>query len=343
MGKRRDLSKENIASMISLYKAETPTKEIAKIVGVSERSVQLWTKRFRDAGERDTPHHKGRPGKARRTSDRTLLILKREVTENPRLTARMLKEQNPHLLDMVSVRTVSRRLHDDLDFRSHRPVKQPLLTLTQQKRRVAFARKYSQWDAARWKHVLWSDEAVFRVTDNSRGNVYRRPGSDRLDPKFAYSTVKHPESLMVWGCFTFFKVGELVVLPPNQMMNQNNYLELLSDYLPSCFDECSAEVFQQDGAPCHTAKSVKQWLCDCEVDFIKDWPSNSPDLSPIENLWAIMKRRLQGKDTSTLAKLEAAIKEEWLNLDDTILQNLANSVPSRLKECIKRKGKPIDY
>ena len=64
MGKRRDLSKEDIASMISLYKAQTPTKEIAKIVGVSERSVQLWTKRFRDAVERDTPHHKGRPGKA---------------------------------------------------------------------------------------------------------------------------------------------------------------------------------------------------------------------------------------------------------------------------------------
>ena len=190
--------------------------------------------------------------------------------------------------------------------------------------------------------MLWSDESIFKVTDNARGNVYRRQGSDPLDLKFSYRTVKHPESLMVWGCFTFFNVGELVVLPHNEMMNQNSYLELLSDYLAGCFEKCE-EVFQQDGAPCHTAKSVTQWLSDCEINFINDWPSNSPDLSPIENLWSIIKRRLQGKDTSTLTKLETAIKEEWLNFDHTIIENLANSLPSRLKKCIRRKGKPIDY
>ena len=141
MGKRKDLSKEDIASIINLYKVKTPTKDIAKIVGVSERTVQAWTKRFRDAGQLVIPHHKGRPGKARKTSHRSLAILKREVITNPRMTARMLKEQNPHLLDNVSVRTVRRRLHDDLHFRSHRPVKKPFLTPPQQARRVAFPKK----------------------------------------------------------------------------------------------------------------------------------------------------------------------------------------------------------
>ena len=130
----------------------------------------------------------------------------------------------------------------------------------------------------------------------------------------------------------------MVVLPHDEMMNQNSYLELLCDYLPSCFEKCSAEVFQQDGAPCLTAKSVTQWLSDCQVNFISDWPSNSPDLSPIQNLWSIIK---QGKDTSTLTKLETAINEEWLNFDHTILKNLANSLPSRLKVCIRRKGKRL--
>lgn len=256
MGKRKDLSKEDIASTINLYKVKTPTKDIAKIVRVSERTVQAWTKQFRDAGQLVTPHHKGRPGKARKTSHRSLAILKREVITNPRMTACMLKEQNPDLVNNVSVRTVHCHLHDDLDFRSHSPVKKPLLTPTQQARRVTFAKKYSEWDAAIWRHVLWSDESIFSVTDNTRGNVYRHLGSDRLDPKFSYRTVKHPESLMVWGCFAFFNGGELVVLPHNEMMNQNSYLELLSDYLPSCFEKCSAKVFQEDGTPCHTAKSV---------------------------------------------------------------------------------------
>ena len=95
MGKRKDLSKEDIAAIINLYKVKTPTKDIAKIVGVSERTVQAWTKRFRDAGQLVTPHHIGRPGKARKTSHRSLAILKREVITNPRMTARMLKEKKP--------------------------------------------------------------------------------------------------------------------------------------------------------------------------------------------------------------------------------------------------------
>lgn len=161
MGKRKHLSKEDIASIINLYKVKTPTKDITKIVDVSERTVQVWTKRFRDAGQLVTPHHKGRPGKACKTSHRSLAIFKLEVITNPHVTAHMLKEQNPHQLNNVSVRTVRCRLHDDLDFHSHRPVKKPLLTPTQQARRVAFAKKYSEWDAARWRHVLWSDEYIF--------------------------------------------------------------------------------------------------------------------------------------------------------------------------------------
>ncbi|MPC82594.1 hypothetical protein E2C01_077269 [Portunus trituberculatus] len=65
MGRRKNLSKEDIASIINLYKVKTPTKDIAKIVGVSERTVLAWTKRFRDSGQLVTLHHKGRPRKAR--------------------------------------------------------------------------------------------------------------------------------------------------------------------------------------------------------------------------------------------------------------------------------------
>ena len=68
MGSRKDLSKDDIASSINLYKVKTPTNDIAKIVGVSERTVQVWTKRFWDAGQLVTPHHKEHLRKARKTS-----------------------------------------------------------------------------------------------------------------------------------------------------------------------------------------------------------------------------------------------------------------------------------
>ncbi len=48
-------------------------------------------------------------------------------------------------------------------------------------------------------------------------------------------------------------------------------------------------IFQLDLAPAHTAKSTKSWLNDHGVGVL-DWPANSPDLNPIENLWGIVKK-----------------------------------------------------
>ena len=213
--------------------------------------------------------------------------------------------------------------------------------------RVKFAKGRNGWSIRQFKQVLWSDEATFTVTSNRQGKVRRRLGSDPLDPKYLCGTVKFPDKIMVWGCFSYYGMGKLIILPKNETVNQHSYLDLLSQHLDDCFTMCriprTTGTFMQDGASCHTAKLIKEWFEWVNINYFKDWPGNSPDLNPIENLWSIMKSKLKEQDTSSVPKLVAAIHNIWDSMEKETIQNLALSVPDRLREAIAHKGRPTKY
>ena len=91
---------------------------------------------------------------------------------------------------------------------------------------------------------------------------------------------------MVWGTISHKGVGKLVRIDGN--LNADGYIELLEDNLEESIEKMGMTgerwIFQQDGAPCHTAKKVKDWFEANEVP-VMSWPAQSPDLNPIgENI-----------------------------------------------------------
>ena len=74
---------------------------------------------------------------------------------------------------------------------------------------------------------------------------------------------------------------------------------------------CRTMPFQHDGAPCPKAKVITKWLGEQNIDILGPWPGNSPDLNPIENLWAILKRREDKQKPTNSDKLQALIMQEW--------------------------------
>ena len=117
---------------------------------------------------------------------------------------------------------------------THRPVTKPILTYVQKARRVRYALKYHEWDDAEMLDVLWSDEAMFTVIEGRSGNMYRKRGSDSLDPCYLCGTTKQfiMVWVWVWGCFSGRGLGKLV-LPASVSINQYVYYELLNDLWPS--------------------------------------------------------------------------------------------------------------
>ena len=90
-------------------------------------------------------------------------------------------------------------------------------------------------------------------------------------------------------------------------------------------------IFQHDNYPKHTAKTVKEWLANEEF-IVMIWPTQSPDLNPIEHLWAHVKRKLNQYETPAKGMIELweRIQEVWNNSDAQTCSDLINSMPSRI-------------
>ncbi|GMF17422.1 unnamed protein product [Phytophthora fragariaefolia] len=104
-------------------------------------------------------------------------------------------------------------------------------------------------------------------------------------------------------------------------------------------------IFQQDNPSIHTSKRTAEFFEEQEVLVMK-WPARSPDLNPIENLWAILSRTVYDngkKQYSSVSELREAVLAAWESVDQATLATLVDSMPKRLVEVLEKKRGKTHY
>ncbi len=101
-------------------------------------------------------------------------------------------------------------------------------------------------------------------------------------------------------------------------------------------------VFQHDNDPKHTTKTTKEWLKKKHTKVLK-WPSQSPDLHPIENLWRELQVRVDKRQPRNLNDLERICKEEWDKISPEMCANLVTNYKKRLTSGIANKDFTTKY
>ena len=308
------------------------------------RSTIRAEKRRREAGEASTSLlPRGRPTKLD-AADREKL--KNAINEKPTITNRALLA----IIDnKVFLRTLQLALRT-MGERRWCQRQRPLLTPEHARKRLEWARRHEDWTVNDWKRVCWTDEATIeRGVGKKPKWTFNSPREQLQQHDVTTYTANKAVRRMVWGGFSYDRrthLQELFGDPESARggVSSKVIYALYSHCLPWLLS--GGKIFMHDNARVHTAGIVKQLLERMEVE-VMIWPPYSPDLNPIENLWALLKAEIYQRhpelktapdNETTLQRLVIAAKEAWLAISCDVHHALSDSMVRRVQAIIAAEG-----
>ena len=228
--------------------------------------------------------------------------------------------------------------------------KQPEIQPIHAEKRLQWAQEYAHYTPSDWRSVIWTDEcSVERGAGVQPIWTWNTP-TEQLQKSDVHA-VRTGKGIkkMFWAGFTHDRQTGLVPLDGDPMSRRGGVTssiiyDLYQSFLPGFVQP--GNIFMHDNAPVHTASIIQELLAELGVEVMV-WPPYSPDLNPIENIWALMKAIIYERypelekapdNEETLNNLIEAAKEAWHAISEHILRHLCESMPHRVQAVLTADG-----
>jgi transposase len=343
---RRETTGEKRAEVWTWYKAGKTYSEIGRRTDLTKSTVAGIIRREKRKTGQDRFSSAPRPGRPPKVTPKAERRLLRAASKDTRATLAALS--TPSKSGLKLSKTTVRKVLKRNGKARRRARRKPYLSKVHKRRRVIFGKAEKRRN---WRRVCWSDEATFEIGYDGRNWwVTRAPGEEYLEKNLKPSFKSGRTSVGVWGCFMDTHLGPLVILPKGARMNQRRYTEeILKPHFVPFYNKMRRKygkevVMQEDGAKYHFAPIPAAYKNSHKVQRL-EWPPQSPDLSPIENLWKRLKDRISARRhrIRSIEEMEIALQQEWARLEEEILDGLMESMPKRIDEMLKNKGGSTKY
>lgn len=347
MSKRVLLDSPRKNRFIGTVLAGKSVRSAAKDYGIKQTTAHDLFRKYQQTGN---THRRAGSGRPKQISPRTERRVRYLALRDRRMAYRDVgKLVNPP----ISADSV-RRIMAKAGYQRRKARTVFYLTAVHRAARLKWAREHADWTDFEWSRVIWSDEAYVVVGDSS-GLVYvtRRAdevyNDDCVVEKFKQSSFR----VMIWGCIMRGKKGPMTCLeypggPGGGMTAARYRQQVLEPHLLEFHQEMSEErglvAFQQDGAGCHRAGVTRKWLNDHLIDIFPH-PAASPDMSPIEPVWHVLKEkiRMRPRTPTTQEELKQAVREAWDEISEEDIDKYVRSMEHRVQDLIQAKGGHTKY
>lgn len=338
MAKNKQLSITERAKIDVYHSEGRSSRFIAEKLGRSQTVVVHYLRDPSNYGK----NCKGRVAKVLSSQDKRRIL--RLASNSMSSSSKLLAESGVK----ASKSTVLRLLKNTNYLKRLKVMKKPPLTLLRKQQRLEFARKHMTWDISHrsgendWRRVVFSDEKKFNL-DGPDGVTYYFHDL-RKEEIFLERNHSKAGGIMVWGAISYYGTVELSF--QNVRMTAVSYkaiLQLAFPQLQRIFGPLRW-TFQHDNAPIHTARVVKSFIQEQDVELLA-WPPYSPDLNIIENVWGWLSRKVYegGRQYDNVEALINRIKAAWNEISLEFIKSLYNSLPNRIFELIEKKGGSTHY
>ena len=342
MGVRVHLTEVQCARACQMIQEGRTQRYTARELGVSHSCIRNVWRRFRETQSYSRRPGSGRPRVTSAVDDRYLTI---SVRRNPFHSASRIQnefQQATHI--RISTQTVRNRLRE-VGLHSRVPRVVPRMTAEHRRRRREWAREHSRWNVRQWSNVLFTDESRFTVDHSDGVQRVWRGVRQRNNPQFTAEMNRWGGgSVMVWAGISAQGRTDLHIVQGN--MNALNYRDnvLQAIVLPWRRRIGGSFILMDDNARPHRARIITTFLEDNDIQRI-EWPAISPDLNPIENVWAMLGTRVRQRTpaATNVQSLSAALQEEWNNLPQVMIRNTVVSMRRRCLECVNLNGACTHY
>ena len=341
----KPLSKDNQNSLKILLQKRTPYSKIMKILpNISKTTISKYNKLFFGGA---SPTLVGRkPRIPEKTQQYIANSIRNGKMDRPKAAVKFLASQGISMT-YDGVKKMLRRN----GFKARRKVNTNLITQTNMKLRLAWAKAHRHYNAADWSRWVFSDETRVNMWGSDGVSYYWSDKPGTMRPHQIKTQVQdNGGGVMFWGCITAEGPGYGTTILEGTI-NSEEYIKILETSLLDTLDYYDKRVsdirFQQDKASPHKSVVTKKWFTDngFSADEILDWPAQSPDLNPIEHVWSELKRRLDTyqKCPTTKEELTNRISTEWNKFTKEDCLRYIDSMPKRIEAVIKSKGGPTAY